>query len=104
MRLTIDGSPIRYELLPANLRGGVERWIEKGVMPGDFLTAVIHNDLFEAFSRADIHSRMAMFDIIVWFYNHAPRSCYGSKEEVQQWKAGRDAERAKQKEAVPCPR
>ncbi len=42
---------LRYDHLPQTLRGGVYRYIEYGVLPGDFLIAVITNNLKEACAR-----------------------------------------------------
>ena len=74
-----------YGGLPVGLREGVQRYIEHGVIPGDFLQAVISNDLKESFGKADIHNRERMFDIVSWFYNNAPAECWGSKEKMIAW-------------------
>ena len=65
---------INYERLPLHLQGGVQRYIEQGVPPGDFLTAVITNDLLLATSHADDTSLAALRDIVRFFYNEPPRS------------------------------
>ncbi len=74
-----------YSGLPESLRGGVQRYIEEGSMPGGFLTAVLENNLMESFSRADEVNQVLMFQIVKWFYNDAPRGCWGSKEAVKNW-------------------
>jgi len=74
-----------YSLLPEHLRGGIKRYVEDGVQPGHFLTAVICNDLFGAFARADITYRNALFDIISFFYNETPGNCWGSPEKMVLW-------------------
>ena len=76
---------INYESLPEGLRGGIERYIEHGIRPGSFLEAVLTNDLFSAFGRADLINRHRMFDICMWIYNEAPSQCWGSKEKVEAW-------------------
>lgn len=80
-------------LLPEHIRGGVERYIEHGVPPGSFLTAVIEGDLFAAMEAADDINQKRMFDICCWFYNHAPRGSYGSPESMKHWLAVKAKER-----------
>jgi hypothetical protein len=86
-----------YGKLPERLQYGARRWIEHGIYPGDFLTAVIENNLTEAFSRADDGNTLHMVDIVKWWYNEAPGLCWGSKERCASWAEARAAER-KQKE------
>jgi len=91
-RWTADGS---FELtaedkaelnsVPGHLRGAIVRYIEHGVPPGDFLGAVITNDLFEAIGRADEISRASLLHIVRWFYNNAPRECYGTTSRMVEW-------------------
>ncbi|GAG54001.1 unnamed protein product [marine sediment metagenome] len=77
---------INYTLLPEHIKGGAQRWIENGITPGGFLVAVICNDLKESFGRADDINIHRMFDIVKFFYNEAPGSCWGSKERMIAWK------------------
>jgi len=76
---------INYERLPPHLQGGVQRYIEQGVPPGDFLTAVITNDLFLAISHADSTSLAALPDIVRFFYNESPSRCWGTPEKMKTW-------------------
>jgi len=76
---------IDYSLLPEHIRGGVQRYIENGIRPGDFLQAVISNDLRESFIRADDTNIERMYDIICFFYNQAPLNCWGSAEHLAAW-------------------
>ena len=39
-----------WALIPQHMRGGIERYVMNGVPPGSFLTAVLSNDLKEAFA------------------------------------------------------
>ena len=77
-----------YDIYPGNTAGGAKRWIENRIMPGDFLTAVIQNNLTEALGRADDENRVAIFDIVSWWYNEAPAPCWGSPEKVKAWASG----------------
>ena len=76
---------INYSLLPEHIRGGVQRYIEDGIPPGDFLTAVIRNDLRESFARADDINTERMFDIVSFFYNEVPLLCWGSVKRMTDW-------------------
>lgn len=76
---------INYNLLPKHLRGAVRRYIENRMPPGDFLQAVISNNLVESFGRADEINILKMFDIVSFFYSEAPGLCWGSKEKMKKW-------------------
>ena len=78
--------------LPANLRGGVQRYIEDGIEPGQFLCAVIDHDLFEAVTRFTGPPEQ-LKQIVMWFNMHAPSPCHGSKRKREKWADERRAER-----------
>jgi len=84
---------IRFSGVPAHDHGGLKRWILYGVKPGHFLTAVIENDLREAYGRADEANTMAMRDIMRFFYNDAPSSCWGSPAACKEWIKIKEQER-----------
>ena len=64
------------------------RYVEKRWRPGGFLTAVLSNDLKEAFGRADEKSRAGLFAIVKWLYNEAPSTCWGNSDRVEAWLQG----------------
>lgn len=74
-----------YSLLPQHIRDAMQRYIEDRIQPGGFLTAVLSNDLAEAFARADHINRMRLHDIVRFLYNEAPSTCWGSPEKVKSW-------------------
>jgi len=76
---------INYNLLPAHIRGGMKRYIEDGIQPGNFLTAVICDKLVESFAQADDVNIACMFEIAGFMYNEAPSVCRGSKEKMEAW-------------------
>ena len=77
---------LNYGSVPVDyMMGAVKRYIENRIPPGDFLTAVICNDLREAFGRADVINRAAMFEWISWFWNEAPHNCWGSPGAMKAW-------------------
>lgn len=74
-----------YERLPEQNRAGAKLWIEQGVLPGDFLRAVISNQLKESFMYADSENINRMFDVVSFWYNEAPSECWGSLDKVAKW-------------------
>ena len=49
---------------------------------GDFLTAVVENDLFEAVGRADSYNLATLPQIVRFIWNEWPATCPGSPEKV----------------------
>jgi hypothetical protein len=77
----------RYHI-PERMSFGIKRYIEHGELPGDFLVAVLENNLSEAFGRADQENYRNMAAYVSYFYNEAPSPCWGSKEKVAAWVEG----------------
>lgn len=71
--------------LPEYMQGAVRRYLFEGVPPGDFLTAVLENDLGEACARADATNRVMLHDYMIFFYNFAPSSSFGSPRLFREW-------------------
>ena len=78
-----------YTIIPEHMRDAAKNYIERRIPPGSFLTAVICNDLFGAFGRADEINRDAMFDWVCFFYNEAPSACWGSPAVMDAWVSAR---------------
>lgn len=76
---------IDYSGLPEGLRDGMRNYIEESLPAGHFLTAVLSNNLTEAFGRADALNIVLMHSIVQWVYNEAPSTCWGSPEKVRAW-------------------
>ena len=74
-----------YEMIPDRLMKGMKRYVEGHIKPGDFLSAVIRNDLSDALARADPISRLLLHDIVKWFWNEAPSTCWGSSDKMHKW-------------------
>ena len=75
--------------LPERMEGAYLRHLLRGIPPGSFLTAVLENNLSEAFGRADLESQATMFSLVSYLYNHAPIGCKGSAEAVKAWQKER---------------
>lgn len=76
---------INYEGCPESVQGPLERYIEDRIPTGGFLMAVLSNDLRGSLSRADLHNRNNIFQIVSWLYNNAPSDCWGSADKVSAW-------------------
>jgi len=84
-------SPLGYTFrgfyLPDYMVPGLERYIYKGILPGDFLSAVLRNDLVSAVSNAD-ETNLANLPVYIGFlYNEVPSTCWGSPQKVEEWSA-----------------
>ena len=71
--------------LPYHLRGGMRRWIEDGIQPGSFLTAVLEGELFEAVIHADEQASAALAEIVRWCYEELPAS-FGRPNSMKVWR------------------
>ena len=86
---------IDYARIPGHMREATRRYIETGSHVGDFLTAVICNDLFLATAHADDINRECLRDWCLFFRNEAPGDSYGSIEKMIQWRERGGLTRAK---------
>ena len=77
----------QYADIPAHMQEAIRRYVLQGLRPGDFLTAVITNNLREAVGRADAENLPLLKTYVQWFYNVAPGSCSGSPEIMREWMA-----------------
>ena len=89
--IKVDDRPIDYSDLPEHMQGAMERYMQYGIEPGSFLTAVLCNDLMGAVGRADSINRARLNDYATWLYNNAPRMSFGSLEKVERWIAHRQS-------------
>ena len=72
-------------MLPEHMQQPMSDYIEKGIAPGSFLSAVLSNDLMGAFGRADSTNIYRIKDFASFLYNHAPSLCHGSPTRVAKW-------------------
>ena len=94
---------INYDMLPEHCRGGMRLYIEDGLIPGDFLQAVIRDSLVDALGRADRINSERIRDYALFMHNEAPMPCWRSKEKMTAWsrKGGLNGlEAEKKKEGV----
>ena len=71
--------------IPEYMRGGIVRYYENGRPPGNFLSAIINNDLAGAVGGADETNGKLLKNYVMWFYNHAPSGTWGYKDAVDDY-------------------
>lgn len=81
--MNLDDAP--WDMIPAHCQGGLRRYIEEGCQTGDFLYAVLTNNLRRAVEKADDVNRAAIASYVVFLFNAAPSQCWGSAKRVEEW-------------------
>jgi len=71
--------------IPKRTKRALDKWACWAEPGGDFITAVLRNDLMKAISRADLENQEAIMDIVIYIYNRLPKDCWGSEEAVESW-------------------
>ncbi len=74
-----------FHVVPGHMHGAIRNYVINHLNPGDFLTAVLSNDLREAFGRADERNLVALHDWVNLLYNYVPGQCWGSQDAVYDW-------------------
>ena len=79
--------PYRHHGLTASAEmiGHLRAYAEHGAPLGDFLGAVVDNDLSKACSRADEENAANLPALVAWLYNEAPHGCWGYAGAYGQW-------------------
>jgi hypothetical protein len=63
----------------------IKRYADDGVPTGDFLYAVLTNNLVDSIGRADRENLAALPEIVNYIYNNIPGRSWGSPEKVDSW-------------------
>lgn len=71
--------------IPAHMREALSEYIARGRPVGDFLRAVLSNDLRGAMARADSINAEHLRDYVHFLFNTAPAGCWGSPAKVDAW-------------------
>ena len=82
---------MRGQRIPEYMFDAVLNYFNYHIKPGDFLTALLKNDLMEACVRADPENLEALPAWAALLYNEAPVRAYGSPEKVKAWLAKEQA-------------
>jgi hypothetical protein len=76
-----------FAKIPEHTRSSLTYYVTDGQPVGDFLYAVLKNDLQEAIARADTQHRAAIDAIARWIAHVAPPTCSGSEARIKAWYA-----------------
>jgi len=74
-----------YWKIPEHTYKALKNYIEKRHPPGNFLTAVLTNDLFGAAMTADDENKKKLYEICGFVYNEIPSIAWRTKEKIQDW-------------------
>lgn len=77
----VDFSKVPVE----RMRPAVERYLNDGLKPADFLTGVICNNLRQAVMYADSENLANLKNWILFFHWEAPGNSWGSRQEMEAW-------------------
>ena len=78
-----------YELLRVENVFSCLRYATTGCGMGDFLTAMMSNDLMETIGRADKHNAKILPQWGRFIFNIMPNGSHGSREKVAAWRKRR---------------
>lgn len=76
---------LNYEYLPEHMQGQMRRYMEEGINPGNFLQAILANDLAAASYYADDINKHEFFCYGVFLMNEAPVGSWGNIETTLAW-------------------
>ncbi len=86
---SLDPAWLRQQLIrgdvPSHTHKGYLRYFLEGIAPGEFLCAVLMNNLSAACRHADERNAKALYEHTVFLINTAPVESWGSPERVTAW-------------------
>ena len=71
--------------LPGHMWDGVERYLTRGIIPGDFLRAVFESSLARAAHHADHYNKHLLYQWASFMHSAMPEPCWGNPDKVQKW-------------------
>ena len=71
--------------IPEHLHQEIDNYINNHVRPGNFLSAIIFNELRNSVELADFENIGQFLAYLGFFKNHAPKECWGSREAFTNW-------------------
>jgi hypothetical protein len=74
---------VNYDILP--LKDKIDAYVQQRMPVGNFLFALLSNDLKEAVGRADDTNVRLLREYVIYLYNEIPAACWGSPEKVDAW-------------------
>lgn len=84
----MENLPEEYKVIPEHTMNSLLAYQNDRREPGDFLKAVLSNDLQGAMARADEENLATLKKICQFVYNRMANGCHGSREIVKQWLNG----------------
>ena len=71
--------------ISAHMMHSIELYLEQGIPPGHFLSAVICNDLMKACRYADDINIRNLPAYAAYFFNEVPTNAWGAAERFESW-------------------
>jgi hypothetical protein len=71
--------------IPAYMYRGIVSYVDDHVIPGDFLQAIISDNLKAAIANADDTNMWLLPVYVMFFYNYTPAACQGSHKAMISW-------------------
>ncbi len=87
-----DGAAGWAQIPNQAMEEGLRRYLEHGVIPGQFLQALLANDLRDFYARADDHNAGIGHKWLMWLHWQFPANAWGSREAIQTYSSERKAE------------
>jgi hypothetical protein len=76
-----------WSLIPQELHGPFQRYIDDGLPPGAFVTSILVGDLFGAVNTANETMRPFIGAAAQFVLLYAPGDSFGTATRVQRWTA-----------------
>jgi hypothetical protein len=76
---------VNWYAIPEHMRAGIVRYVERGVPPGHFLTAIFEDSLVGAVKHADTENLALIPAYAKLLVNQCPALCWGSPGDYREW-------------------
>jgi len=77
-----------YPSIPETTKLALRGYVERRLPPGDFLEAVLTNNLFDAVFYASPENLASLRDLLLFINNRLPSDCCGNETSVFRWLEG----------------
>ena len=86
---------VKWDMIPnPAMRSGLGLYLTTGRLPGDFLQALLSNNLIDTFARADPTNFPLLQKWCWWMHGEFPYTAWGSKKKMLAWSKERKAKNA----------
>lgn len=82
---TVDRSCGALPGIWADIAPQIQAWVERGLSPDDFLSAILTCDLQEAVAYASAEMVPHLYDVASTLYRWLPGGCWGGQEQMRRW-------------------